>query len=217
MQQRLEEFVTKSATERLKSLFSTRHLWLIIGSNVAMIVAGIAYAMWVHEQRLQTEVFLDLLEQARREIKVVDTVRSVLPHLEAALDELGKQDTDKAKVVVSIRGAVDALDSSIRNLGGRRSALPEWDFFSIASAHAQAQPSAPAPGATPPTLPSDRALTPEAKRWLLGGVLGILGIVFIVSVSSIFMTKDADVLRFAFDTVKTLMGFFIGVATSLIA
>jgi hypothetical protein len=37
-----------------------------------------------------------------------------------------------------------------------------------------------------------------------------------ISVVAIFMTKDAEVLRFAFDTVKTLMGFFIGVATTLI-
>jgi hypothetical protein len=51
---------------------------------------------------------------------------------------------------------------------------------------------------------------------LLGGVLGVLAIVLIISIVAIFLTKDAEVLRFAFDTVKTLMGFFIGVATTLI-
>jgi hypothetical protein len=43
-----------------------------------------------------------------------------------------------------------------------------------------------------------------------------LGITFIISVAAIFKTTNAEVLKFAFDTTKTLLGFFIGVATTLI-
>jgi hypothetical protein len=42
-----------------------------------------------------------------------------------------------------------------------------------------------------------------------------LGLTFIISIVSIFRSTYPEVLKFAFDTVKTLLGFFIGVATAL--
>ena len=50
----------------------------------------------------------------------------------------------------------------------------------------------------------------------MGLVFAVLGLTFIISIVAIFKTTNADVLKFAFDTVKTLLGFFIGVATTLI-
>ncbi len=47
-------------------------------------------------------------------------------------------------------------------------------------------------------------------------VFFVLGVVFIASLIAIFVTTNPDVLKFAFDTIKTLMGFFIGVATAFL-
>jgi hypothetical protein len=47
-------------------------------------------------------------------------------------------------------------------------------------------------------------------------VFCVLGATFIISIVAIFRTTNPEVLKFAFDTVKTLLGFFIGVATTLV-
>jgi hypothetical protein len=58
-----------------------------------------------------------------------------------------------------------------------------------------------------------RRITDEMRMWIMVLVFVVLGITFIISVAAIFNTTNAEVLKFAFDTVKTLLGFFIGVAT----
>lgn len=65
------------------------------------------------------------------------------------------------------------------------------------------------------TSTETRTLSPVAKRWVLGLVLLSLATAFIVSIVAIFKTANPAVLQFAFDTVKSLLGFFIGVATTL--
>lgn len=55
-----------------------------------------------------------------------------------------------------------------------------------------------------------------ARLYVMLSVFIVLGVTFIVSVVAIFRATNEDVLKFAFDTVKTLMGFFIGVATAFL-
>ncbi len=45
-------------------------------------------------------------------------------------------------------------------------------------------------------------------------VFFILGIVFLVAIRGVMTTKDPAVMSFCLDTIKTLLGFFIGVGTS---
>jgi hypothetical protein len=61
-----------------------------------------------------------------------------------------------------------------------------------------------------------RRLSDETRTWIMLIVFATLGVTFIVSIISIFKSTNPDVLKFAIDTVKTLLGFFIGVATTLL-
>jgi hypothetical protein len=194
MQQRLDEFISKSASGRLKFILKSGRWVVLAVSFAAMLFAFSAFWRQVQTDRAYTSG------------AVHGTVDMGLEHLEIAIAELRKQDTDKAKAIENIeivKKALTRLPELIKQHYYSHSRLePEWKFGFVASAYAESQPAA-------ATLPS------SAKQWLLGGVLGVLAIVFVGSVVTIFMTKEAEVLRFAFDTVKTLMGFFIGVATTL--
>jgi hypothetical protein len=52
------------------------------------------------------------------------------------------------------------------------------------------------------------------KFYIVAGMFVILGLVFIVAVIAIFTTSNPAALTFATDTVKTMLGFFIGVITA---
>jgi hypothetical protein len=197
MQQRLDEFVIKSASERLKVIVKSGR-WVVLAVSFAAMLFAL-FAFWRQVQSVRG------YERGYSAGLVQTAVDRALPSLEIAIAELGKQDTDKAVAIKNIEEATRVLTwlhSAILRRDTHSTLEPEWKLGFIASAYAESQPAA-------ATLPSG------AKQWLLGGVLGVLAIVFIGSVVTIFMTKDAEVLRFAFDTVKTLMGFFIGVATTL--
>ena len=117
-----------------------------------------------------------------------------------------------------------------------RSEAPALPFGLIGAVHAQqvtppavqptAQPVTPpavqptAQPVTPPAVqPAAQQVTPPAaqmRMWIMVLVFIVLGITFIISVAAIFKTTNTEVLKFAFDTAKTLLGFFIGVATTLI-
>jgi hypothetical protein len=197
MQQSLErEFIQKTATERLKIL--ARNGLLVM---LAAVIVVIPVIFMVLSQRAELQ-----REQAIYERAIAQAALDALPLIESAITELRSQKTDKAKAISALEQARDQLSrwpSAIRGVDKRSTLEPEWKVGFVASAYGQSQPAT-------ATLPS------AAKQWLLGGVLAVLASAFIGSVVTIFMTKDAEVLRFAFDTVKTLMGFFIGVATTLI-
>jgi hypothetical protein len=199
MQQRIEEFINKTATERLKALAKSGLLVMLAVSSIVIVVIPVIFIILSQRAELHRE-------QAIYERAIAQAALDALPLIEFAITELRSQKTDKAKAISALEQARDQLSRwpyAIRGVDKRSTLEPEWKLGLITSAYAQSPPPV-------PTLPS------EAKRWLLGGVLGVLAIVFIISIVAIFMTKDAEVLRFAFDTVKTLMGFFIGVATTLI-
>jgi hypothetical protein len=63
----------------------------------------------------------------------------------------------------------------------------------------------------------DRRITQDdAKLYIMIFVFVILGITFIAAVIAIFFTQNPEILKFSFDTIKTLMGFFIGVGTAFL-
>lgn len=55
------------------------------------------------------------------------------------------------------------------------------------------------------------------KLYIVAGMFVILGIVFILAVVAIFTTRNPATLTFATDTVKTMLGFFIGVITAFMS
>jgi len=198
MQQRLDEFISKSASGRLKFILKSGR-WVVL----AVSFAAMLFALFTFWRQVET---VRLYERAYSAGMVDAALDDALPPLEIAITELRKQDADKAEAIKKIEEATRALtllkEIILRPRDKHSTLEPVWRLGFISSAYAESQPAA-------ATLPS------SAKQWLLGGVLGVLAIVFFGSVVTIFMTKEAEVLRFAFDTVKTLMGFFIGVATTL--
>jgi hypothetical protein len=91
-----------------------------------------------------------------------------------------------------------------------------YNLMSVEAAQAQG-PSVnpPASGGSQAPPPISR-FTDDAKLYIMLFVFVILGLVFVGSIIVIFATKDQEVLKFAFDTIRTLMGFFIGVATAFL-
>jgi hypothetical protein len=88
---------------------------------------------------------------------------------------------------------------------------PALPFGLIETAHAQSA----APSPQQPIVPN-RRVSDEMRSLIMVLVFIVLGMTFILSIVAIFKTKNKEVLTWAVDTVKTLLGFFIGVATTLI-
>jgi hypothetical protein len=206
MQQRVEEFVQKTPFERLRAIVKNWWWPALLVLFVTLAVIPYNFIGWQQQKASQVQQEFERLHRETRQV----SGKAALALLDDALVELRKQDANKEKAIERIEQAKEILSGLLDDTrpSQKRSTLaPDWNINFITRAYAQSPAATPAPE---PTLPS------QAKRWLLGGVLAVLAIVFILCVVAIFITKDTDVLRFAFDTVKTLMGFFIGVATTLI-
>lgn len=54
----------------------------------------------------------------------------------------------------------------------------------------------------------------DVKMYIVLIIYCILGLTFVASVIAVFRTANQTALNFAIDTIKTLLGFFIGVATA---
>ena len=93
---------------------------------------------------------------------------------------------------------------------GRNITTNNWDlhlFSFSAPAFAQA--------ASAPT-PPNRLTQDDAKLYVMIAVFILLAITFLTSIVAVFLTKEETILKFALDTVKTLLGFFVGVATAFL-
>jgi cytochrome c biogenesis protein CcdA len=56
----------------------------------------------------------------------------------------------------------------------------------------------------------------EARLYIMISVFIVLGITFAGAILAVFITTNREILKWAIDTIKTLMGFFIGVATAFV-
>ncbi|SNT01732.1 hypothetical protein SAMN05216374_2320 [Tardiphaga sp. OK246] len=196
--------------QRISKLARAGYLFYLIVALFSVTVSIVAYfnqaieankaieRSQMAEERRQTVLFKtndalkraqDHLDQARQILKTTPINR------EDALAEIGLASEN----LFQLSGAIDYLGRP--DVRERRSSLSPQEWL-IGRAHAETV--------------DGRGLPNEARRWVLGLVLGVLALTFLVSIVSIFFTSNAEVLKFAFDTVKTLLGFFIGVATTLI-
>ena len=185
-------FVKLSASERLKAITNTTHGYMLIVGLVA-VALSIAASIFPFLSQLQGP--------GPSYARDREVLREASANLEEAYQLLG-QGGDHNKGIVLLGRSKDLLNLYISQSSKRQSlTVPKEGFGLITSAHAQDKP---------------LALPNEVRRWILGLVLLTLVAVFVGSLFAILFVKEAEILRFAFDTVKTLMGFFIGVATTLI-
>jgi hypothetical protein len=68
--------------------------------------------------------------------------------------------------------------------------------------------------AAPPAVETAPTLVPQTRFYIVLGMLGLLGLTFLIAVVAVFTTRNARKHAFATDTIKTLLGFFIGVVTA---
>ena len=52
----------------------------------------------------------------------------------------------------------------------------------------------------------------DIRAIVIVSIFGCMGVFFFVSTGALLFSKNAKVVAFAMDSVKTLLGFFIGVA-----
>jgi len=147
-----------------------------------------------------------------------DTVKSaaVLPTLKAIRETAG----EARKYILASEGVPGATG------GPGRDALPAGDA-KPALTPSSWNPEEPPARLIPASLSANAAVAPvppveapgvisdaRLKLYVVLGMLGILGVTFLIAVIAVFTTRNARKHAFATDTIKTLLGFFIGVVTA---
>jgi hypothetical protein len=233
-----QEFSEKSLIERVGLLVKSGGAWTLIVSLFAFLGAFATLAV-----EYQTRVDLERARIAQQEIAIkrAEKMREAFGQLVSRAQSIQNTTDDIAKSVAQISDAqlrevllqkvfnlqrqsfdlindlYQDLDSSRRTFRNGATEAPRRSlasFFSIIPSAVAQQP------VGSPTVAAgnerQKFTQDDARLYVMLSVFVILGITFIVSVVAIFRTTNSDVLKFAFDTVKTLMGFFIGVATAFL-
>jgi hypothetical protein len=215
-----EEFSQKSTTQRI-ALLSKGGAWSLIVSLMAFLVAitsvFVAYRDSFERQKLAEARAMEMqlaIAQLRDRVQLLAGTTDEIAQLAGQISDAQLRENLLQKtrqLQTQILALTDTYYKSYRPSTNDRSDLPSFPFSIISSAFAQ-QPSPP-----PPVPPSYLHMTQDdARLWVMLSVFFVLGLTFIVSILAIFRSSNPDVLKFAFDTVKTLMGFFIGVATAFL-
>ena len=239
-----QEFANKSAKERVSFLVKSGWIWGVLIALIAFITSvaavSVEYYARIAQQRttaelnLRTEVILqDLVEQ----VQLVQNTINDINKSASQIQEVQLREQILQKLLLLQQQNFDIINTATKAARASRTltnAKPaDWvrlatspglpSIISTAAAdQSPASPPAAAPAPLVPNLPpAAAASTPrftqdDARLYVMLAVFIILGITFVVSIVAIFQATNADVLKFAFDTVKTLMGFFIGVATAFL-
>jgi hypothetical protein len=229
-----QEFSEKSASQRV-AVLARSNPWFLIGGIAAFVASIMSItALYVsnfdarHRQQ-ETLLRFDQMQVAlkNQSMSLQDTIDKIAQSASQISDaqqrenilqqtrELQRQIFDFTATVLS------SYRSNSSNEINHRYSL-SFPLFSQAFAQAATPPAvSPPPTAAPPppvaAPPTFGGMTQESARlYVMMSVFIVLGITFIVSVVAVFVATNSDVLKFAFDTVKTLMGFFIGVATAFL-
>jgi hypothetical protein len=226
------DFTAKSWSERLLILLKR-------GSGLALLVSIIAFSSAIFTSydfykqailRAQEgyNANIQAIETRKRLLEQISEIRSLQSNLQSTIDDLAKlarqvpdstlRDGLQDKILTlqqQILQVNDAIYRSIDLTVFRKSSSnqqPQATFaFPDFVSRAAAEPTPQVPALAPQRFNQD-----DARLYVMMSVFVVLGATFIVSVIAIFKTSNPEVLKFAFDTVKTLMGFFIGVATAFL-
>lgn len=216
-----QDFLKKTPGERFKALIASSQLAVIVAAVAVMIITIMLYSFSTGITDTARNVSLLCVRTYASEIAqfsafLLGQIRDAEGRIDAIKQEAARPNTTKEDVVNKLEGVRAPLnemsDQIHKFVDYTRYQPPDKASLLISSAYAAEQ----TPIAVDKVTLPEKAIPLEAKKYVLGLVLLVLSSAFIVSIVSIFRTKDAEVLRFAFDTVKTLLGFFIGVATTLL-
>jgi hypothetical protein len=205
-----KSFIQKTPYERFRTLVRKPQEFISLLTAICAAIGAIA-AITSNVATLKHGVSTLFPERAAQATSSTVPIQAVRDTLSMAIAELNMAHNQLTQSQPDLANAQERIESALSLIGEADvklefSAVPQkqgFDFSFVSTAYADSQ----SVGA---------ALPIDAKRWLLVGVMSVLAGAFLFSILAIFRTKDPQVLQFSFDTVKTLMGFFIGVATTLI-
>jgi hypothetical protein len=123
----------------------------------------------------------------------------------------GGEDADPGKGASPLRGKAPAPDATptLRPSGWNPAEAPARLI------PASLNGAAAAPPVPPPLAEGVPGLSlAQTKLYVVLSMLGVLGLTFVIAVIAVFTTRNARKHTFATDTIKTLLGFFIGVVTA---
>lgn len=227
-----QEFGSKSVLERIAFLGKSGGFWAILisigafSASVASISAEYISRIQLQQEakaQEETRVFVmrQLAEQSQLlQVTVDDLANSVSQVSDAQLrqnllEKVLRVQKQTSAIVTTVYQNAGKLRYSQRMSSVGLMELASRPVSALVSVALADQPPATQPAAIAP--PSNPRFTQEdARLYVMLSVFIVLGVTFIVSVIAIFKATNPDVLKFAFDTVKTLMGFFIGVATAFL-
>jgi hypothetical protein len=177
-------------TERLHKL----RVWLLLGL-VSLAVAGWAIYSWEGGNRCLMAASQELSKEISTQTGV-DTSGQWYREFIAAYDTPKEQRTPaQQKLLDLVEGSFAKTDVCKENWSMLR-------WFSmlepVSRAHAQA-------------LPNGNNSADAFRQMMLVGVFGMMAIAFFVSFGAVLFSKNEKVVSFAMDSVKSLLGFFIGV------
>jgi len=223
-----QEFSGKSLPERIGLLLRGGGVWMLIIASFAFFTAFyslfVEYTSRNYQERAAiaqaAEMRITLAKITHQAQSMQDTaeeitkIASQIPDAQLRENILQKALLLQKQIFELVGGLYKTLETPrgpLKHSGNEPNKLPSLSSLSIISG-ASAQPATP----QPPSAAGTRFTQEDARLYVMLSVVVVLGITFLTSVVAIFKATNPDVLKFAFDTVKTLMGFFIGVATAFL-
>ncbi len=193
--------VPLSAWQRIKLLLSSR------GSALNLIVVFVGMLSLVVTMYSYLEMRRAISDNPGYQLVQSAAKIEVLQRRIFSLSEAMRDDSSRAELR-ELLGVMNREVDTVRTIGetlrghGRAEAPTLLDYFI-------------APASATETKPADAKFSiDDARPFGMLIILGALGLTFLGSIGTILFGRDPSRIAFAQDTVKTLMGFFIGVATT---
>jgi hypothetical protein len=208
MKNEADDLAKLTFSERLRVMFGSDYGRKILATMLTTFVAmavSFVYATYTHTEKPDDRIEVQLQQLTTHTLQPV--VESI-PVMEAALDSLrltasqlpnGPAKTDILNSAAVLNTRIVFLKGYTSRMNTREKRSESWSF--VSTAHAD-------------TGPTSKFTIEDARPYVFIMILLALAFTFCGSVIAIFFVKDPKKLTFAIDTVKTLLGFFIGVVTT---
>jgi hypothetical protein len=205
------DLLQTSGLERLKALISNRYIaTVLIGATLMFIVASFAAGIYAQKRYHDSQRLTNFFTMLQISEEALGPLGSAKKDLGATIDAFPESpDKENLKKKFEAFGkAWEDFRTTLQILwdvkgGVLGSSSSDWGI--IATAEAQTRSG------------REQLNFGDARTYFLIFVFLMLGLSFVGSVVVILKTKDPEVLKFALDTVKTLLGFFTGVATTFMS
>ncbi|HXO68138.1 MAG TPA: hypothetical protein VN838_04170 [Bradyrhizobium sp.] len=202
----VQNLVKRTWIERLKYLLSAKHLALTFSIIAGFTSLITAFLTVIDHQPTSNEVSDPLAVIGRRLSEQADKIGTANDEIRRVAQALTSGEAririlEQQRVIEEEAAVLKVYGEGLAKRETKRDKRSIWSIFSPA----YAQSGVP----SPPRLSVD-----DVRLYGIVLILSTLGVAFILCIGIILFSDHAKRLTFAIDTVKVLMGFFVGVATS---